>query len=528
MNKKIVFFVLLVFLAASLAACGQQTTNAQQTPVTHRTIAAGRSLSESETPVFSQNGTTFAEVETNETGAQSQAPQTGAFNGYSYTVVDSGQDGCYSDQSVIICPSEGEDFYGQDAQYQGVQFAYQDNGDGTISDLNTGLMWQQSPDLNGDGEINSSDKLTYAEALQGAETFSLAGYDDWRLPTIKELYSLMNFNGITGTTPYFSTDYFDFAYGDTSAGERDIDAQFASSTLYVGTVMNGRQAMFGLNLADGRIKGYPTDKTFFVLYVRGNPSYGINDFVDNGNGTISDLATGLTWMQTDSGSSLNWEEALSYCENLDYAGTSDWRLPNAKELHSIVDYTRSPQTTNSAAIDPLFAVSEVESWYWSSTTHLDGGGKNAVYIAFGQAFGLPNGNLVDVHGAGAQRSDPKSGNPADYPDGRGTPGQDDQIRIYNYARCVSGGVSSEVFTGGETLQIENPQQSMEQSVPGTGLSGLSGPPQEAIDACTGLPRGSACTIDTPNGSLSGSCSLVPSGEVACVPEKDLQNGNQRP
>ena len=107
-------------------------------------------------------------------------------------------------------------------------------------------MWQQTPDLNGDGEINSSDKLDYAAALKGAETFTLAGYTDWRLPTIKELYSLMNFNGVTGTTPYVNTDYFDFAYGDSAAGERDIDAQFASSTLYVGRVMNQQQAMFGV------------------------------------------------------------------------------------------------------------------------------------------------------------------------------------------------------------------------------------------------------------------------------------------
>ena len=244
----------------------------------------------------------------------------------------------------------------------------------------------------------------------------------------------------------------------------------------------------GLNLADGRIKGYPINKIFYVLYVRGSTGYGINDFVDNGNGTISDLATGLTWMQTDSGRGLNWEESLAYCENLDYAGISDWRLPNAKELHSIVDYSRSPQTTDSPAINPIFEVSEIESWYWSSTTHLDGGGKNAVYITFGQAYGLPNGNLVDVHGAGAQRSDPKSGDPADYPDGRGTPGQDDQIRIYNYARCVTGGVSAETFTGGETPQTGTSQEGA------AGPLGQSSPPQEAVDACTGLSSGSACTV----------------------------------
>lgn len=59
---------------------------------------------------------------------------------------------------------------------------------------------------------------------------------------------------------------------------------------------------------------------------------------------------------------------------------------------------------------------------------------SAVYIAFGRAMGFMGGGWRDVHGAGAQRSDPKSGDPADYPQGRGPQG--DAIRIYNYVRPV--------------------------------------------------------------------------------------------
>lgn len=75
--------------------------------------------------------------------------------------------------------------------------------------------------------------------------------------------------------------------------------------------------------------------------------------------------------------------------------------------------------------------------YWSSTTHLrdmDPEGEAAVYVAFGRAMGYMRGRWMDVHGAGAQRSDPKAGNPDDHPFGRGPQG--DAIRILNLVRPV--------------------------------------------------------------------------------------------
>jgi len=182
--------------------------------------------------------------------------------------------------------------------------------------------------------------------------------------------------------------------------------------------------------------------------VRGNIDYGKNDFEDNGDGTITDKATGLMWTQNDSGTSYNWEEALAWVETQNagqYLGYSDWRLPNAKELQSIVDYTRSPDTTSSAAIDPLFNATAVTNeaggldypFYWSGTTHVNWSnvsGGFGVYVSFGRALGYMDGGWTDVHGAGAQRSDPKSGDPADYPTGHGPQG--DAVRIYNYVRLV--------------------------------------------------------------------------------------------
>jgi len=110
-------------------------------------------------------------------------------------VPDTMQDTCYSVTDAIDCPAEGGAFYGQDAQIATTQASYTDNGDGTATDNVTGLMWAKTPDINGDGdgEILANDKLSFKAALAGAESFDLAGHDDWRLPTIKELQGIVDY-----------------------------------------------------------------------------------------------------------------------------------------------------------------------------------------------------------------------------------------------------------------------------------------------------------------------------------------------
>lgn len=358
-----------------------------------------------------------------------------------YTVIDTYQTTFYDNESAIAEPNPGDDFYGQDAQYTGNQSSFVDNGNGTVTDQTTGLMWQQNlPDF----------KYDYENCINYADTCTLGGFTDWRLPSIKELYSLIRFDGTTGLDeesciPYINTDVFEFRFG-TEFGERYIDAQYATNAIYEGTTMGGNETMFGVNFADGRIKGYPTSKTFEIKLVRGNVNYGINNFVDNTDGTISDQNTDLMWDVEGSHSGMTWKEALAYAQQKNeenYLGYNDWRLPNAKELQSIVDYSRSPSYTNSAAISELFTVPQITNegeqvdypWYWTSTTHNDGlQPDRGVYVCFGRALGYWENEWQDVHGAGAQRSDPKAGNPADYPYGHGPQG--DAIRIYNYVRLV--------------------------------------------------------------------------------------------
>lgn len=363
-----------------------------------------------------------------------------------YKIVDTGVEDFYSNTSLILEPSSSQAYYGQDATYSRNLPNYTDNGNGTITDKITGLMWEQ----------DMGTKISYNDAFSKAENSTLGDYTDWRVPTIKELYSLILFTGkVQGESAiemFINTNYFNQPIGDVSIGEREIDAQTWSSTEYVGQTMNADETVFGVNFVDGRIKGYPkfkpgsgaANKMYFRM-VRSNTEYGENNYVDNGDGTISDLATGLMWQKADDGVSRDWEEALEYCENLELATFNDWRLPNAKELQSIVDYTRSPQTTSSPAINPKFETTEINDpegnlghfpFFWTSTTHLDGINpySGAVYIAFGEGLGQMNGNLLDVHGAGCQRSDPKSGNINDYPQYFGPQG--DVRCVYNYVRAV--------------------------------------------------------------------------------------------
>jgi hypothetical protein len=347
-----------------------------------------------------------------------------------YVQVATGQVKLYDKNgNTVSSLSSGDSCYGQDANYQkGAGMSYLDNGDSTVTDLNTGLIWQQIP---------TSTDFTWQEASDYCDDLELSGYSDWRMPSCKELYSISDFSS---GWPYLNLNYFSLASGSVTK-----DEQFWSSDYYVGvTVEGGSNAAFGVNHVTGHIKAYAAESGGpvggkYVRAVRGG-SYGVNEYTSNDDNTITDSASGLMWSTDDNGVGIEWEDALEYAENAELAGYTDWRLPNVKELQGIVDYSYSPTATSSSnngpAINPIFnctpiineAGNDDYGYYWTGTSaHFTSG--EAYYYAWYVAFGTAvNGEGKDLHGAGAVRFDAK------YDGGATVEG--DEERCYNFVRLV--------------------------------------------------------------------------------------------
>ena len=101
-------------------------------------------------------------------------------------------------------------------------------------------------------------------------------------------------------------------------------------------------------------------------------------FADNGDGTVTDKATGLQWKRCSEGQTWDgatctgwatthiWQQALQLAEGASYAGKGDWRLPNIKELGGIVE-----QACSDLAIDlAVFPGPGTPGyWFWSSSPY---------------------------------------------------------------------------------------------------------------------------------------------------------------
>ncbi|CAA6676474.1 MULTISPECIES: DUF1566 domain-containing protein [unclassified Lentimonas] len=352
-----------------------------------------------------------------------------------YPIVDTNQGLTYDNIQRMRPPAEEEAFYGQDAQYTGNLPSYTDNRDGTITDNVTGLTWAR--DLS-TSDHSWSDAATYCEDLE------LGGYDDWRLPTVKELWSIRDFSQ---GWPWVDTHYFKLV---GNGSDKRQHHSWTSNRYLVESEYQNQQIQgdpsFIVNDWTGHIKAM--DGNRFVRAVRGNTSYGINDFVDNGDRTITDNATGLMWSQNDNGEAISWEAALAYAEAATTADYDDWRLPNAKELQSIADYSG----TFPAMDTTMFQLTQLTNirdqidypFYWSSTSNPIEGSDGAVEIGSVYAWVLaagyntdPDGN--DLHGAGSVVFVPKS--EAYFTE------RDPEIHRYNYVRLVRGGSVTETPDG---------------------------------------------------------------------------------
>ncbi len=224
--------------------------------------------------------------------------------------------------------------FGEDSDYSINTPLYIDNGDGTISDTITGLMWQKTTD---------GATRTFIDAVDYCDNLSLADYTDWRLPTWKELVGIIDYgmtNPSLDATVFTGTNVTSFHWASTTNGN------------------NGWRVGF----YNGYAEGFLESTNYQVRAVRGGIKK--EGFADNGDGTVTDNGTGLMWYQTTAGP-MTWTGALDYCETLDAAGHTDWRLPTVKELASIIDNTKS-----SPAIDTTIFPG-ASSWYWTSTVFDD-------------------------------------------------------------------------------------------------------------------------------------------------------------
>jgi hypothetical protein len=117
-----------------------------------------------------------------------------------------GQTTCWDDHTgnVICCAGTGHD---GDTR-RGAPIAYADNGDGTITDANTGLMWEKQS--NGDGSVHDiANTYTWDQAFSGhvatLNSTSFAGHTDWRVPNVKELQSIVNYENVApAVSPAFN------------------------------------------------------------------------------------------------------------------------------------------------------------------------------------------------------------------------------------------------------------------------------------------------------------------------------------
>jgi len=253
-------------------------------------------------------------------------------------------------KSIAILPDTGQttsytSTFGEDNDYNINIPSYTDNGNGTITDNITGLMWQQ---VDG-GEMTIENASIYCNSL------TLGGYSDWRLPTPLESFSILNLqrNNPAMNTTYFPSTGAEYWWTNTFQANDNTKVWCTNAGGGIGNKPKSE------TISAGGTKSYHVRAVRDVI----NPTILSNHFSDNGDGTITDNITQLVWQKIPNTAALTWEKALVYAENLFIANRNDWRLPNIKELQSLNDES----LTNPSTGTTFFPTIGVHN-YWSSTS----------------------------------------------------------------------------------------------------------------------------------------------------------------
>jgi hypothetical protein len=248
-----------------------------------------------------------------------------------------------------------------------------------VRDDVTGLIWEIKTD---DGSVHDrNNTYTHEDAkdlfVARLNSENFCGHADWRLPTVNELSYLVHADA---NNPAIDTAYF----------SNTTSAKYWTSTLYPGHT----DIAWNVDFSQGLVFSQYITEYYNARAVRGGPSS--SNFIDNGDGTVTDASTGLMWQQDQAGDML-WDAALVYCERLVLAGYDDWRLPNRNELQSLLDYS-----VIIPSIDTTMFLNTMSKEYWTSTTALAGPNcpiKYAYCVGFGSGgvgVGLNSESLFSV------------------------------------------------------------------------------------------------------------------------------------
>ena len=283
-----------------------------------------------------------------------------------------GQTTCYDSTGNII-PCAGT---GQDGELQkGVAWPDQrftDNGDGTVTDNLTGLVWTKDANAPGPPACSPATTKRWQGALDYVaclNTNNYLGYTDWRLPNISELESLVNAEQ-PNTATWLNTQGFSnvqgaFYWSSTSWASYSIDAWIIymwnghigsynkSDVSYVWPVRSGQPGLAQL-WKTGQTTCY--DSWGNVISCAGTGQDGGIQagmampgprFTDHSNGTVTDNLTGLMWTKNANlpATYMTWQQSLDYVNGMNTGiypnfGYTDWRLPNRKEFHTLTDFSR--------------------------------------------------------------------------------------------------------------------------------------------------------------------------------------------